>query len=46
MASSPEEIVYAEEKIAELDAYATLLQELPEQPGFPQTITWPAAPIK
>lgn len=46
MASTPEETAYAEGKIAELDAYAELLLAIPNQAGFPQTITWPAAPTK
>lgn len=31
-------------KRAELHAYARLLQAVPEQPGFPDVITWPAEP--
>lgn len=46
LALTPEEISYAEGKIAELDSYAQALQEIPDQPGFPQTITWPTAPTK
>ena len=44
LASSQEEISYAEGKISELDAYAEALQNIPQQPGFPQTIIWPEAP--
>ena len=46
MAQTPEEIAYAEGKISELDNYAEALQNIPEQPGFPQTISWPATPTK
>jgi hypothetical protein len=46
MAASPEESSYAEGKIAELDAYAEALTEIPEQAGFPQTIVWPVAPTR
>lgn len=46
MATTPEETSYAEGKIVELDNYAQALQEVPEQEGFPQTITWPIAPTK
>lgn len=46
MASTPEEESYAEGKIIELDNYAELLQDVPEQIGFPQTINWPVAPIR
>ena len=46
MAATPEEINYAESKIAELDVYAETLVAIPDQPGFPQTITWPVAPTK
>lgn len=46
MAQTPEEIAYAEGKIIELDAYAFALQNIPDQPGFPQTIIWPVAPTK
>lgn len=45
MASSPEETAYAEGKIAELDAYAELLQGVPQQSGFPQDINWPSPPV-
>lgn len=30
----------------QLNQYAKDLQEVPEQSGFPQTITWPEAPTK
>lgn len=33
-------------KLAALDAYAQALQEIPEQPGFPHSINWPAPPSK
>lgn len=33
-------------KLAELDAYAQALQDVPEQPGFPHSITWPPIPAK
>lgn len=46
MASSPEEIAYAEGKISEIDIYAQALIDLPDQSGFPQTIIWPVAPTK
>lgn len=46
MASTPEDIAYAEGKITELDIYAQALQEIPEQAGFPQVIVWPATPTK
>lgn len=46
LASTPEQTTYAEGKIAELDAYAEALVAIPDQPGFPQTITWPVAPTK
>lgn len=45
-ASTPEGIIHAESKIAELDAYAELLLEIPNQPGFPLTIIWPDLPSK
>jgi hypothetical protein len=44
MASSPEETAYAEGKIAEMDAYAVALTNVPQQPEFPTTINWPEAP--
>ena len=31
-------------KLAELDAFAILLLNVPQQPGFPTTITWPEEP--
>lgn len=46
MASTPEELSYAEGKVIELDNYAQALEDVPEQSGFPQTIVWPAAPTK
>lgn len=33
-------------KLAELDDYAVALQEVPEQPGFPNTINWPTQPTR
>lgn len=33
-------------KLHDLDEYAVALQNVPEQPGFPQTITWPTAPTE
>lgn len=33
-------------KRAELHAYARLLQAVPDQAGFPETITWPAIPAE
>lgn len=33
-------------KLAELDAYAVALQDVPEQPGFPTTINWPTPPTR
>lgn len=46
MASTQEQIDYAEGKIAELDMYAEALIAIPDQAGFPQTIIWPIAPTK
>lgn len=46
MAVTPEQTDYAQGKIAELDQYAELLTAIPEQPGFPVTITWPVLPTK
>jgi hypothetical protein len=46
LATTPEETTYAEGKIVELDAYAEALVAIPDQPGFPNTITWPVAPTK
>lgn len=46
MASTPEQTAYAQGKIEELDAYAELLITIPDQPDFPQTITWPVPPTK
>lgn len=46
MAATPEEIAYAEGKVAELDSYAEALQNVPEQVGFPQNIVWPVAPTQ
>lgn len=46
MASTPEQTTYAQGKISELDIYAELLLAIPDQEGFPQTITWPVAPTK
>lgn len=46
MASTPEETTYAEGKIEELDVFAEALIAIPDQPGFPQTIVWPATPVK
>lgn len=46
MATTPEEQSYAEGKVIELDNYAQALEDIPEQPGFPQAINWPTAPTK
>lgn len=46
LAQNPAETAYAQGKISELDAYAENLVAIPDQPGFPQTITWPVAPTK
>lgn len=46
MASTPEQVSYAEGKVYELDIYAEALVAVPSQTGFPQTITWPVAPTK
>lgn len=46
MAATPEEISYANGKIAELDEYAEALVAIPDQIGFPQTIIWPIEPTK
>lgn len=35
---------YINGKLAELDAYAVALQDVPQQPGFPETVTWPTIP--
>lgn len=32
-------------KIAELDAYAIMLLDVPQQDGFPKEITWPVIPV-
>lgn len=45
-ASTPEQEAYAQGKIVELDNYAEALISIPDQVGFPQTITWPTAPTK
>lgn len=37
-------ITYLNDKIAQLDQYAEALQAVPEQPGFPQSISWPTIP--
>lgn len=44
MAESDAEKVIAQAKIAELDLYAIALQNVPDQPGFPESITWPEVP--
>lgn len=44
MTVDPVQILYLEGKLAELDAYAVALQNVPQQPGFPDSITWPAEP--
>lgn len=44
MSSDAEQITYLEGKLAELDVYAVALQDVPEQPGFPETVTWPTIP--
>lgn len=46
MATDPVEIAYIEGKIQELDIYAAALQDIPEQPDFPQTVIWPVAPVR
>ena len=46
MAASPEETSYAQGKVSELDLYAEALQGVPEQPGFPGSISWPVAPVR
>lgn len=46
MSTTPEELSYAEGKIVELDNYAQALEGIPEQPGFPSVVTWPATPVK
>lgn len=33
-------------KLAELDAYAVALQDVPQQEGFPTNIVWPVAPTE
>lgn len=35
---------YINGRLAELDAYAVALQDVPQQPGFPETVTWPTIP--
>lgn len=32
------------QKIVKMDSYASLLLDIPEQPGFPNTINWPDIP--
>lgn len=44
LAVSPEDLAYAEGKIAELDAYAEALTSIPEQDGFPGNVDWPETP--
>lgn len=44
LASTDTERAYANGKIAELDAYAEALSEVPEQAGFPSVIVWPTIP--
>jgi len=46
LATTPEETAYAEGKIVELDVYAEALVAIPDQPGFPNTITWPTVPTR
>lgn len=45
-ATSQTETDYANGKIVELDAYAVLLLEVPEQAGFPNEVVWPEVPSK
>lgn len=44
LATAPTDITYAQDKLAEMDAYAVALQGIAEQTGFPVTINWPTAP--
>jgi len=44
LTSDPARITYLNAKLQEVDEYAVLLLGVPEQPSFPQTITWPVAP--
>lgn len=41
LASSSAQKLAASNKIADLDKYATLLQGIPDQEGFPEEINWP-----
>lgn len=43
-ASTQKDRDYAEIKIAELDSFAILLQDIPTQKGFPLSIEWPKTP--
>lgn len=40
------QISYLNGKLVELDDYAKLLQDVPDQAGFPMTIAWPEQPTK
>lgn len=42
----PVQLAYLDGKLSELDIYAVALQEIPDQPGFPQSIIWPSEPTK
>lgn len=46
MAVTPEEHLYADAKIQELDLYAEALTNIPLQPGFPLDVQWPTEPQK
>lgn len=46
LATIPADVSYAQDKLAEIDAYSMALQGVPEQSGFPVTIVWPTAPTR
>lgn len=45
VSSDTERLDYLNSKLVELDTYATDLQNIPTDSGFPESVTWPTMPI-
>lgn len=46
MTTDPDQIIYLNGKLAELDSYSIELLSVPEQEGFPDAIEWPSRPAE
>lgn len=46
LSSASEDVAGIDAQLAAWDAYANALEAVPDQPGFPESIDWPATPTE